>query len=158
MRKRVAAAAAAAIAALPVLFLAVFLLYPLARILALGLGPIFGGGASGARQLARLLADTGAGKLLLASAGQALLSTLLTLAIGVPAAYVFARFDFPAKAVLRSLLAIPFVLPTVVVGSAFVALIGAGGLAERLAGVNLVRTLPAVSSGDVLRRAARSSL
>ncbi len=144
MRKRVAAAAAAAIAALPVLFLAVFLLYPLARILALGLGPIFGGGASGARQLARLLADTGAGKLLLASAGQALLSTLLTLAIGVPAAYVFARFDFPAKAVLRSLLAIPFVLPTVVVGSAFVALIGAGGLAERLAGVNLVRTLPAV--------------
>jgi thiamine transport system permease protein len=144
MRRRVIAAAAAAAAALPVLFLGLFLLYPLGRILALGLAPLIGPGASGTRQLARLLADTGAGSLLLASAGQALLSTLLTLAIGVPAAYVFARFDFPAKALLRSLLAIPFVLPTVVVGSAFVALIGAGGLADRLAGMNLVRTLPAV--------------
>jgi len=141
MNRRIVAAAAAA---LPVLFLGVFLLYPVARILALGLAPMFGRGASGARELERLLADTGAGHLLLASAGQALLSTLLTLAVGIPAAYVFARFNFPAKAVLRSLLAIPFVLPTVVVGSAFVALIGAGGLAERLAGVNLVRTLPAV--------------
>ncbi|MCX7039969.1 MAG: iron ABC transporter permease [Spirochaetes bacterium] len=141
MNRRIVAAAAAA---LPVLFLGVFLLYPVARILALGLAPMFGRGASGARELERLLADTGAVHLLLASAGQALLSTLLTLAVGIPAAYVFARFDFPAKAVLRSLLAIPFVLPTVVVGSAFVALIGAGGLADRLAGVNLVRTLPAV--------------
>jgi thiamine transport system permease protein len=141
MNRRIVGPAAAA---LPVLFLGVFLVYPLARIFALGLAPMFGRGASGATELARLLADTGAGHLLLASAGQALLSTLITLAVGIPVAYVFARFDFPAKAVLRSLLAIPFVMPTVVVGSAFVALIGAGGLAERLAGMNLVRTLPAV--------------
>jgi thiamine transport system permease protein len=141
MNRRIVGPAAAA---LPVLFLGVFLVYPLARIFALGLAPMFGRGASGATELARLLADTGAGHLLLASAGQALLSTLITLAVGIPVAYVFARFDFPAKAVLRSLLAIPFVMPTVVVGSAFVALIGAGGLTERLAGMNLVRTLPAV--------------
>ena len=141
MNRRILAGAAAA---LPILFLGVFLLYPIARILALGLAPIVGRGGSGVMGLRKLLADTDAGRLLLASAGQALLSTLLTLAIGLPASYVFARFDFPAKAVLRALLAIPFVLPTVVVGSAFVALVGSGGLAERLAGVNIVRTLPAV--------------
>ncbi|MFV2063116.1 MAG: ABC transporter permease, partial [Chloroflexota bacterium] len=38
--------------------------------------------------------------------------------------WVFARFDFPGRGVARALTLLPFVLPTVVVGSAFLALLG----------------------------------
>src|SRR5512135_805472 len=34
---------------------------------------------------------------------QAALSTVLTLLVGIPAAYLFARFEFPAKPLLRAL-------------------------------------------------------
>ncbi len=42
----------------------------------------------------------------------------------MPVAYVFARFDFPGRARARALAIVPFVLPTVVVASAFLALLG----------------------------------
>ena len=58
---------------------------------------------------------------------QATLSTLLTLILGFPAAYLFARFDFPGKALLRALTAVPFLLPTVVVAAGFNALLGPRG-------------------------------
>ena len=58
---------------------------------------------------------------------QALLSTLLTLLFGLPAAYVFARFDFPAKRLWRTLTMLPFILPTVVAAAAFNALLGPRG-------------------------------
>ena len=44
-----------------------------------------------------------------------------------PGAYVLARYEFPGRRVVRALVTVPFVLPTVVVGAAFVALLGAGG-------------------------------
>ncbi len=58
---------------------------------------------------------------------QAFLSTLLTLLIGLPAAYLFARFDFPGRKGLRALSLLPFILPTVVVATAFNTLIGPRG-------------------------------
>ncbi len=58
---------------------------------------------------------------------QATLSTLLTLCIGLPAAYLVARYRFRGKKLLMSLTAIPFVLPTVVVAAAFNALLGPSG-------------------------------
>jgi len=45
----------------------------------------------------------------------------------LPAAYLFARFDFPGKALLRALTAVPFMLPTVVVAAGFNALLGPRG-------------------------------
>ena len=59
---------------------------------------------------------------------QAILSTLLTLLLGLPSAYLFARYDFRGKAFLRALTAVPFMLPTVVVASSFSAIFGARGL------------------------------
>jgi thiamine transport system permease protein len=50
---------------------------------------------------------------------QAALSTLLTFALGLPAAILFAKFNFPGKSLLRALTAVPFMLPTVVVAAAF---------------------------------------
>jgi thiamine transport system permease protein len=58
---------------------------------------------------------------------QALLSTALTFCLGIPAAYAFGRFRFPAKNLLRMLSTLPFILPAVVVAAAFNALLGANG-------------------------------
>jgi ABC-type Fe3+ transport system permease subunit len=55
---------------------------------------------------------------------QATLSTLLTLAIGLPGAYAFSRLRFRGSALLRASVTVPFVLPTVVVAAAFLALLG----------------------------------
>ena len=58
---------------------------------------------------------------------QAALSTVLTLLLGLPAAYVFARYDFPGKHLMRTLNMLPFILPTVVTAAAFNALLGPRG-------------------------------
>jgi len=58
---------------------------------------------------------------------QAILSTLLTLLVGLPSAYLFARYDFRGKSLLRALTAVPFMLPTVVVAAGFNALLGPRG-------------------------------
>ena len=59
---------------------------------------------------------------------QATLSTLLTLLLGLPSAYLFARYNFRGKSLLRALTAVPFMLPTVVVAASFNALLGQRGL------------------------------
>jgi thiamine transport system permease protein len=127
--------------AVPVLFLLLFLAYPLARILGVGLDPL---AVEGPGALRRIAEETGLGGLLASSALQALLSTVLTLALGLPAAWVFSRFDFPGKSALRTLLMIPFVLPTVVVASAFVVLLGPGGFLEK--GIMLLTANPNAKS------------
>jgi thiamine transport system permease protein len=58
---------------------------------------------------------------------QALLSTVLTLLLGLPSAYLFARYDFRGKSLLRALTAVPFLLPTVVAAAGFNALLGPRG-------------------------------
>ncbi|HRK47774.1 MAG TPA: ABC transporter permease subunit, partial [Nocardioides sp.] len=55
------------------------------------------------------------------------LATLASVLLGLPAAYVLYRLSFPGRLVLRALLLVPFVLPTVVVGVAFRLLINDSG-------------------------------
>ena len=71
-------------------------------------------------------------------------ATAVTVALGVPVAYALHRLSFPGQRVLRGLVAVPFVLPTVVVGSAFLGLLGRGGLLEDLWGVRLDTTVWAI--------------
>ena len=59
--------------------------------------------------------------------GQAALSTLLTMLIGLPGAWLFARYTFPGKRALKMLTTLPFILPTVVVAAGFNALLGPRG-------------------------------
>src|SRR6185436_10058843 len=63
---------------------------------------------------------------------QAALSTLLTLLLGLPSAYLFARYNFRGKTLLRAVTAVPFMLPTVVVAAGFSALLGPRGLIHTL--------------------------
>ncbi|QRN82266.1 iron ABC transporter permease [Chloroflexota bacterium] len=58
---------------------------------------------------------------------QATLSTLLTLLVGLPSAWLFAQFTFPGKKTLKLLSTLPFILPTVVVAAGFNALLGPRG-------------------------------
>lgn len=110
---------------LPLGFLAIFFFYPLASILMLSFAP---NGQVDLSGLATLISRTYFARVLWFTIWQALASTLLTLALGLPAAYVFAHFEFPGKSLLRALTTIPFVMPTVVVAAAFTTLLGPRGV------------------------------
>lgn len=58
---------------------------------------------------------------------QATLSTLCTILVGFPIAYVFSHFEFKGKTFFRTVVTLPFILPTVVVAAAFNSLIGNRG-------------------------------
>lgn len=58
---------------------------------------------------------------------QAGLSTLLTMAVGLPAAFVLSRYRFRARFLFKVLTTLPFILPTVVVAAGFNALLGPNG-------------------------------
>ena len=45
--------------------------------------------------------------------------TLVSLVLGLPVAYALHRLDFPGRSLLRALMLVPFVMPTLVVGVAF---------------------------------------
>lgn len=66
-------------------------------------------------------------QVVLFTVGQAAASTAATLLVATPAAVVIARFRFPGRGLLRALVLVPFVMPTVVVAAAFLALIGPTG-------------------------------
>ena len=57
------------------------------------------------------------------TAWQAVVSTVVTIAVGLTPAYVLARYEFRGRTVLVGLLTAMFVLPTVVMGAAFLALL-----------------------------------
>ncbi|RPK49833.1 Sulfate transport system permease protein CysW [Streptomyces sp. ADI93-02] len=127
--------------ALPVAFFALFFAYPVVAIVGRGLK------ADGDWQFGRIgtvLSRPDILDVLWFTTWQALASTALTLLIALPGAYVFARFDFPGKQLLRAVVTVPFVLPTVVVGTAFLALLGRGGFLDGLWGVRLDTTVWAI--------------
>ncbi len=110
---------------IPLAFLGLFYFYPLFAITRLSLAPH---GTLDLRALVALVGSSYYVRTLWFTTWQALASTVLTLLAGLPTAYVFARYDFPGKSLIRSLTTIPFVLPTVVVAAAFTSLVGPSGL------------------------------
>lgn len=113
--------------AIPLLFLGYFFAYPLAAILAKSLAPA---GRLNLAPFADVFARSTLRGAIWFTVWQATASMLLTLVAALPAAYVFARYRFPGKSLLRAAITVPFVLPTVVVGSAFLALLGPTGLVD----------------------------
>ncbi|WP_258024753.1 ABC transporter permease [Streptomyces bambusae] len=127
--------------AVPLAFFGLFFAYPVAAIVGRGLrtdtGWQFG-------RIGEVVTRPDIADVLWFTTWQAVASTALTLVLALPAAYVFARLDFPGRQVLRAVVTVPFVLPTVVVGSAFLALVGRGGLLDELWGVRLDTTVWAI--------------
>jgi len=110
---------------LPLVFLLLFYFYPLGSILALSFAPE---GQPSLAAVGELLRTPYYLRTLWFTTWQAGLSTLLTVGLALPGAYVFARYDFPGKSLVQALTTVPFVLPTMVVALAFTALLGPRGL------------------------------
>ncbi|EKD40060.1 MAG: hypothetical protein ACD_75C00189G0001, partial [uncultured bacterium] len=110
---------------LPLIFLALFYFYPLVRI---GLLSFLPDGTWNPARLSRLVSSPVYGRILWFTLWQAALSTVLTLALALPGAYVFARYRFFGKNLFQALMTVPFVLPTVVTAAAFRSLLGSSGL------------------------------
>jgi len=108
----------------PLLFLAIFYFYPLLSIFRLSLRPE---GHWALDSLRKLASTSYYLRTLWFTTWQAAVSTLLTLVLAFPGAYVFARFRFPGKSLLQAMTTVPFVLPTIVVAVAFSALLGPRG-------------------------------
>lgn len=109
-----------ALAALPVVVLALFFVHPVLGMVRLGFadgpGPVLE--VLGRPRTLRVLGFT------VASAGAA---TIVTLVLGLPAAYALHRLRWPGRDLVRAAVLVPFVLPTVVVGVAFRQLLAPGG-------------------------------
>lgn len=112
------------VGALPLVFMAVFFAWPVVAILRRGL--LDADGAFDPVGTLRLWWSPEVGSLLAFTVGQAAASTALTLACGMPIAWLLARVDIPGRTLLRVLVTVPFVLPTVVVGVAFRLLLSDG--------------------------------
>ncbi len=104
----------AALTAIPVAFLGLFYVWPFVTLLGRGLSAAAVGDTLGREATWRIAWFT---------LWQALASTALTLAVGLAPAYVIARFGFPGRRLLTALLASAFVLPTVVMGAAILAIL-----------------------------------
>jgi thiamine transport system permease protein len=79
-------------------------------------------------RLQKLVTDSYYVRILWFTFWQATVSTLLTLILALPAAYVFSHYRFAGRRLLQAFATIPFVLPTVVVAAAIQALLGPNGL------------------------------
>jgi thiamine transport system permease protein len=110
-----------ALAALPVAFIGYLFVYPVSRILVMSLG----GG------IGDVLTSGSTRSAVWFTVWQALASTLLTFVVAMPLTAVLSTFSFRGRSLVRALVTVPFVLPTVVVGSAFVAL----GLSRSIWGI-----------------------
>lgn len=107
-------------AAVPVGFVAVFFAWPVASIVARGLFPE---GVFDVDGILEVLGRPRTQRVVGFTVGMAAAATAITLVLGMPVAYVLSRLRFRGRGVLRAAVLVPFVLPTVVVGIAFRALL-----------------------------------
>ena len=106
-------AIAPALAALvPLAFVGIFFAWPVAHMIGLGFADGLGG-------FAEVFSRPRTIRVIGLTIGQAALATVSCIALGLPMAHVLYRLRFRGQRLLRALVIVPFVLPTVVVGIAF---------------------------------------
>jgi thiamine transport system permease protein len=108
----------AALGIIPAALLTVFYLFPLSVLVTRALGP---GGVGGLGATVSSLTTAAMGRVVWFTAWQALVSTIATLIAGLAPAYIIARYRFVGRQLLLGALTAVFVLPTVVMGAAFIA-------------------------------------
>src|SRR6478735_10644276 len=114
----------AALAALPLAFLAVFFVLPLVGMVARG---FVSDGHLDVGAVLEVLARPRVHRVLWFTLWSAASATVIALVAGLPVAFALHRLQFPGRDVVRALVIVPFVLPTVVVGVAFRQLIAPSG-------------------------------
>lgn len=93
----------------PLAFIAVLVAWPVAMVLITGIG----------RGSLEVLSAASTWRILAYTTAQAIISTLLSLALALPVAYAVSRLRLPLRRTLLAVITVPFILPTVVVGLAF---------------------------------------
>jgi thiamine transport system permease protein len=121
---RLGTGASLVLAAVPAAFLAVFFVLPVSAIVTKGLRP---DGRWDLGVFGEVLADPALRGVVWFTAWQAVVSTVLTLIVALPIAYALARFEFRGRRLLQAAIMVPFVMPTVVVATAFLVLLGPAG-------------------------------
>ena len=126
----------AGVLALPLLFLGVFFYVPLGGLILRGIGS-----PEGLTRVWELVSDPYIQRVARFTVVQALLSSLASLAIGLPLAYVLATYRFPGQRLVRSLTIVPFTLPPITVALGFVLVFGNSGVVNEslMAILNLER-------------------
>ncbi len=105
-----------ALALVPLAFLAVFFVLPVAGMVARGFQV---GGSWDFSGIVEVLGRGRTLRILWFTVWMALAGTVVTTVLGLPVAYALYRLSLPGRRLLRALVVMPFVLPTVVVGVAF---------------------------------------
>ncbi|MDQ6642695.1 MAG: iron ABC transporter permease [Actinomycetota bacterium] len=106
----------ATLAAVPLLVLATFFVYPVTGMVGRG---VFADGRFAPGGMLDVFSRPRTGRVVWFTVWSAGLATMVTLVAGVPLAWSLHRLRFPGRRLLRALVVVPFVLPTVVVGVAF---------------------------------------
>lgn len=102
------------LAVAPAVVLGLFFVWPVATVLARALD---------LDAIADVLTNPGIRSVVWFTIWQAAASTALTLAVGLAPAFVLSRFRFRGRRLVLAVVTVPFVLPTVVVGAAFLAVL-----------------------------------
>ena len=119
--------------AFPLGYLALFLIYPLVAILLRSFGYQ---DETNVNPFTYIMGDSYYLKRIWFTIWQAAVSTFLSLIVGLPIAYLFARFEFRGKTILKALSTVPFLMPTIVVAIGLVSLLGPSGILNSIA-INL---------------------
>ena len=104
----------------PIIIIALFLLFPVLSVLISGFGDLSG--------FAGVFSNILYFQIFAFTIGQALLSTIITLLIGIPIGYIFGRYEFRGRKFFLTLFTVPFILPSVLVGMGFLVIFGSDGL------------------------------
>jgi thiamine transport system permease protein len=133
----------AALAAVPLVVIGVFFVYPVGGMVARG---FWSDGSFAPHGVLEVLGRSRTHEVLWFTLWTAGTATFLAVGAGLPVAFVLHQLRFPGAAAVRTLVVLPFVLPTVVVGVAFGQLLRPSG---PLGGLGLQGTPAAIIAGLV---------
>lgn len=115
----------------PIAFLTVFFLYPTFSLILRGF--VAENGEWDLSGFAQVLTKSRVWRAIRYTLLLSTVATALSLILALPTSWTLYRLQFPGRALLRGIVAVPFVLPSVVVGVAFRSLFNEGGLLNFLA-------------------------
>lgn len=105
----------------PIVLIVLFLLFPVFSVL---ISSFVDGDGFTFQYIGNILRDGYYYKLFAFTFSQAILSTLVSLIIGIPIGYFFGKYDFKGRKFLLTFFTVPFVLPSVLVGMGFLGIFG----------------------------------
>lgn len=109
---------------IPIVLLSIFLVYPVIRVTIEGLL------SDNGTPFIQVISSYSAQYAIVFTFSQAIISTMMSVIVGIPGAFLLSRLDFKGKILVRSLIIVPFVLPPIVVVVGFMQMFGSYGLVD----------------------------